>query len=108
MAFRERQFGPVIGKRSWGGVIGIVDHGPLLDGGRVFVPEYGNTDAAGHWIIEGHGVDPDIVVDARPRRGHRRPRSAARARDRGITAAAAGRAHGTATPAAAAAVAAGS
>jgi len=38
----------------------------LLDGGTVFVPEFGLADAAGHWIIEGHGVDPDIVVDQDP------------------------------------------
>jgi tricorn protease len=38
----------------------------LLDGGTVFVPEFGLADATGHWIIEGHGVDPDIVVDQDP------------------------------------------
>jgi tricorn protease len=65
-AFREWKVGKLIGKRTWGGVVGIVDHGPLLDGGTVFVPEYGAADASGHWIIEGHGVDPDIVVDQDP------------------------------------------
>lgn len=65
-AFRQWNIGPLIGKRTWGGVVGITDHGPLLDGGRVFVPEFGTADENGHWIIEGHGVDPDIVVEQDP------------------------------------------
>ncbi len=65
-AFRQWKIGPLIGKRTWGGVVGITDHGPLLDGGTVFVPEFGSADAEGHWIIEGHGVDPDIVVEQDP------------------------------------------
>jgi len=40
-AFRQWKIGALIGKRTWGGVIGIDDHGPLLDGGTVFVPEFG-------------------------------------------------------------------
>jgi tricorn protease len=65
-AFRQWSLGPLIGKRTWGGVVGIADHGPLLDGGRVFVPEFGAADAGGQWIIEGHGVDPDIEVEEDP------------------------------------------
>jgi len=65
--FRQAGLGPLIGKRSWGGVIGITSHGPLIDGGSVNVPEFGFADTAGRWIIEGHGVDPDIVVDNDPR-----------------------------------------
>ncbi len=64
--FRQAKLGPLIGKRSWGGVVGITDHGPLLDGGSVNVPEYGHADAKGVWAVEGHGVDPDIVVDNDP------------------------------------------
>jgi len=56
----------LIGKRTWGGVVGITDHGTLLDGGKVFVPEFGTADENGNWIIEGHGVDPDIVVEQDP------------------------------------------
>ena len=41
-------------------------HGPLIDGGQVSVPEFGHADAAGHWAVEGHGVDPDIVVENDP------------------------------------------
>ena len=65
-AFRQWKIGPLIGKRTWGGVVGITDHGPLLDGGTVFVPEFGTADENGRWIIEGHGVDPDIVVEQDP------------------------------------------
>jgi tricorn protease len=65
-AFRQWKIGALIGKRTWGGVVGIEDHGPLLDGGTVFVPEFGTADENGRWIIEGHGVDPDIVVEQDP------------------------------------------
>jgi len=65
-AFRQWKIGALIGKRTWGGVVGISDHGPLLDGGAVFVPEFGTADENGRWIIEGHGVDPDIVVEQDP------------------------------------------
>jgi tricorn protease len=64
--FRQYKIGTLIGKRTWGGAVGITDHGPLLDGGIVFVPEFGTADAEGRWVIEGHGVDPDIVVEQDP------------------------------------------
>ena len=65
-AFRQWKIGTLIGKLTWGGAVGITDHGPLLDGGTVFVPEFGTADENGRWIIEGHGVDPDIVVEQDP------------------------------------------
>jgi len=61
--FRQSGLGPLIGKRSWGGVVGITSHGPLIDGGGCNVPEFSNNDASGAWAVEGHGVDPDIVVE---------------------------------------------
>jgi tricorn protease len=61
--FREAGIGPLIGKRSWGGVVGITNHGQLIDGGSVNVPEFGFANTKGEWIIEGYGVDPDIVVE---------------------------------------------
>ncbi len=64
--FRKAGLGPLIGKRSWGGVVGISSHGPLIDGGQVFVPEQGTNDVDGSWVIEGHGVDPDIEVENDP------------------------------------------
>jgi tricorn protease len=59
---KRAKLGPVVGKRTWGGVVGIADHGPLIDGGVVSVPESATGDVDGAYIIEGHGVEPDIVV----------------------------------------------
>jgi len=64
--FRQAGLGPLIGKRSWGGVVGITSHGPLLDGGAVFVPEFSTNGPDGAYIIEGEGVTPDIVVENDP------------------------------------------
>lgn len=65
--FREAGLGPLIGKRSWGGVVGITNRGTLVDGGVVNVPEFGFANTKGEWIIEGYGVDPDIEVDNDPK-----------------------------------------
>ncbi|HJQ71617.1 MAG TPA: S41 family peptidase [Blastocatellia bacterium] len=65
--FREAGLGPLIGKRSWGGVVGITNRGPLIDGGSVSVPEFGFANTKGEWIIEGYGVDPDIEVENDPK-----------------------------------------
>jgi tricorn protease len=61
--FREAGLGPLIGRRSWGGVVGISGRGPLIDGGTIFVPESGLANTKGEWVIEGYGVDPDINVE---------------------------------------------
>jgi len=65
--FRKAGLGLLIGKRSWGGVVGITGLGPMIDGGQIFVPIRGTNDVDGTWVIEGHGVDPDIVVDNDPK-----------------------------------------
>ncbi len=65
-AFRQAGLGPLIGKRSWGGVVGYSPRGPLLDGGLSIVPLSGFSAPDGEWIIEGHGVEPDIVVENDP------------------------------------------
>jgi tricorn protease len=64
--FREADLGPLIGKRTWGGVIGISGRGPLIDGGNVFVPQYGQNGVDGSWVMENHGVEPDIEVTNTP------------------------------------------
>jgi tricorn protease len=64
--FRTAKLGLLIGTRSWGGVVGITNHGQLIDGGSVNVPEFAYATADGQWAIEGHGVDPDIVVENDP------------------------------------------
>jgi tricorn protease len=67
--FQVHKLGKLIGKRSWGGVVGIRGTLPLLDGGYLNRPEFSRYDVAGSkWIIEGYGVDPDIVVDNDPAR----------------------------------------
>ncbi len=65
--FQYYKLGKLIGKRSWGGVVGIRGSLPLLDGGTLNRPEFSRYDIGGKkWIIEGHGVDPDMVVDNDP------------------------------------------
>ncbi len=64
--FREAGLGPLIGKRSWGGVVGS-SYTSLIDGGSVFVPRSATNDTEGSYIIEGYGVDPDIEVENDPR-----------------------------------------
>ncbi len=67
--FREHGLGKLIGKRSWGGVVGIRGSLPLVDGGTLNKPEFSRYDTAGkEWVIEGKGVTPDIVVDNDPAR----------------------------------------
>ena len=60
--FQKAGLGPLVGKRSWGGVIGITNRGPLVDGGSINVPEFGFASPEGEWIIEGRGVEPDVEV----------------------------------------------
>jgi tricorn protease len=65
--FRFYKLGKLIGKRTWGGVVGIRGTLPIVDGGYLMRPEFSRYDLAGtKWIMEGHGVDPDIVVDNDP------------------------------------------
>lgn len=58
--------GPVIGQRSWGGVVGIRGDKPLVDGGYLTQPEYAYWWPKTGWGIENHGVDPDIPVQNLP------------------------------------------
>jgi tricorn protease len=65
--FRLAGVGPVIGKRTWGGLVGISHDLPLTDGGSVTMPDFGMWDAkSGQWVIENHGVDPDLEVENPP------------------------------------------
>jgi len=66
--FRKMNLGKLVGKRTWGGVIGIRGTLPLLDGGFLNKPEFATYGLEGQWIIEGHGVEPDIYVDNDPAR----------------------------------------
>jgi len=64
--FREYGLGPLIGTRTWGGLIGIPRNFPLIDNGTVTAPEFGIFDLGGKWVVENRGVEPDIEVDNRP------------------------------------------
>ncbi len=65
--FKLNKLGKLIGKRTWGGVIGIRESLPLLDGGYLMKPEFATYAAEGkEWIIENKGVEPDIVVENDP------------------------------------------
>jgi tricorn protease len=65
-AFKLAKLGPVIGKRTWGGVVGIRSDKPFIDGGMMTIPEFAWWEADGGWTMENYGVDPDIEVENMP------------------------------------------
>ncbi|MHB1068423.1 MAG: S41 family peptidase [Gemmatimonadaceae bacterium] len=65
--FKQAGLGLLIGRRSWGGVVGIGGGVPLIDGGSISVPGSGLASPDGKWVIEGYGVDPDINVENDPK-----------------------------------------
>ena len=66
-SFKANDLGTVIGTRTWGGIVGISGSLPYMDGTDVRVPFFTNYDAkTGQWIVENHGVDPDILLDNDP------------------------------------------
>ncbi len=71
--FRKTGIGPLIGKRTWGGLVGIYGFPALMDGGRVTAPNLAFYNLEGQWDVENHGVAPDIEVEQDPaavRAGH--------------------------------------
>jgi tricorn protease len=65
--FREAQLGPLVGKRTWGGLVGIGGIPVLMDGGQVTSPSFGFFNPDGQWDVENHGVPPDYEVDMDPK-----------------------------------------
>jgi len=61
--FRWNNMGPVIGTRTWGGLVGISMFVSLIDGGEVTVPDYRIYNEKGEWVVENEGVTPDIIID---------------------------------------------
>jgi tricorn protease len=61
--FRKKQLGPLIGTRTWGGLIGISGVPQLIDNGGITVPTFRMYNPDGSWFKEGYGVDPDILVN---------------------------------------------
>ncbi|MBQ0122739.1 MAG: PD40 domain-containing protein [Bacteroidales bacterium] len=65
--FKALGIGELIGTRTWGGIVGISGSLPYMDGTDIRVPFFTNYDAkSGEWIVENHGVDPDIEIDNDP------------------------------------------
>ena len=64
--FRKLGMGPLIGTKTWGGLIGLSGNPPLLDGGSLSTPAFRFLDTEGHWAVENVGVLPDIEVIDRP------------------------------------------
>ncbi len=71
--FRKQKIGPLIGKRTWGGLVGIGGYPELIDGGSVTSPRWALYGLEGEWEVENTGIAPDIDVDLDPaavRQGH--------------------------------------
>jgi tricorn protease len=71
--FRRAKIGPLVGKRTWGGLVGIYDYPQLIDGGSVTAPRVAFYNPEGEWDVENNGVAPDIEVELDPkawRQGH--------------------------------------
>ncbi|MGB8166463.1 MAG: S41 family peptidase [Chthoniobacteraceae bacterium] len=64
--FKKEGLGQIVGTRTWGGLIGMTGAPALIDGGSVTVPTFSIYDTDGKWVIEGHGVDPDIAIEDDP------------------------------------------
>lgn len=64
--FRKYGLGQLLGMRTWGGVRGIRGNWSLLDGGYITVPEDSLYGTDGQWVMENHGVDPDITLENDP------------------------------------------
>lgn len=64
--FRKLGLGPVIGTRTWGGLIGISGNPRLADGGAILAATFRFMDTEGNWAVEDEGVAPDIQVVDRP------------------------------------------
>jgi tricorn protease len=71
--FRRHGLGPLVGKRTWGGLIGIGDYPELMDGGGITAPRWAIYGLNGEWEVENRGIAPDIEVELEPkafREGH--------------------------------------
>jgi tricorn protease len=65
--FRYTKAGTLVGKRTWGGLIGVIGFPPLMDGGTVTAPNVRIFSPSGEWIAENTGVAPDVEVDFEPK-----------------------------------------
>ena len=65
--FRDAKIGPLVGTRTWGGLVGIYDYPQLMDGGSVTAPRVAFYNRDGQWDVENHGVPPDYEVEVTPK-----------------------------------------
>jgi tricorn protease len=65
--FRRRKIGPLVGKRTWGGLVHTADTPAFIDGGSMIAPRGGFFDRDGKWAVENEGVGPDIDVENWPK-----------------------------------------
>jgi tricorn protease len=65
--FKQAKIGTLVGKRTWGGLVGISEIPVLMDGGHVTSPSVAFFSPKGEWDVENHGVDPDVVVEQDPK-----------------------------------------
>ena len=65
--FRDAKLGPLVGTRTWGGLVGIYDYPRLMDGGGVTAPRVAFYNRNGEWDVENHGVAPDVEVEITPK-----------------------------------------
>jgi len=65
--FRDAKLGPLVGTRTWGGLVGIYDYPNLMDGGGVTAPRVAFYSPKGDWEVENHGVAPDYEVEQTPK-----------------------------------------
>ena len=64
--FSAKKLGPLVGTKTWGGLVGTWDTPRFIDGGRMVAPRGGFYDVDGNWSVEGEGIAPDIEVDMDP------------------------------------------
>jgi tricorn protease len=64
--FNKMKIGPLVGTKTWGGLVGTWDTPPFVDGGRMVAPRGGFYDVDGNWAVEGVGISPDIAVEQTP------------------------------------------
>ncbi len=64
--FRQSKLGPLVGKRTWGGQVGLLGNPELMDGGGVTAPNFALWSPEGGWVVENEGVAPDVEVENWP------------------------------------------
>ncbi len=65
--FKLRQVGPLVGERTWGGLVGIWDTPLFVDGGIMYAPRGGFFSRDGHWAVENEGITPNVEVEDWPK-----------------------------------------